>query len=100
MWAGRAVRLAAGCLTGAWLAPQDVGLLFCSSMATAIAAAGAASGATVPEIMGTAMVWLAFSTVFVGICTCLVGKYKLATLVQYMPLPVVGACESLAGPPP
>ena len=59
-----------------------MGLLFCSSMATAIAAAGAAAGAPVPEIMGTAMLWLAFSTFCVGICTCLVGRYKLATLVQ------------------
>ena len=61
-------------------------------MATAIAAAGVAAGVSVPEIMGTAMVWLALATLFVGICTCLVGRFKLATLVQYMPLPVVGAC--------
>ncbi len=44
--------------------------------------------------MGTALTWLAISTVFVGICTMLVGRYKLATLVQYMPLPVVGACAA------
>lgn len=67
-------------------------------MATAIAAAGVAAGVSVPEIMGTAMVWLALATLFVGICTCLVGRFKLATLVQYMPLPVVGAC-AICHPP-
>ncbi len=73
---------------------QDVGLLFCSNMAASIAAIGLAAGASTPEIMGTALTWLAISTVFVGICTMLVGRYKLATLVQYMPLPVVGACAA------
>ena len=76
------------------VAMQDVGLLFCSNMAASIAAIGLAAGASTPEIMGTALTWLAISTVFVGICTMLVGRYKLATLVQYMPLPVVGACAA------
>jgi hypothetical protein len=61
---------------------QDVGLLFCSNMATSIAAIGLAAGASIPVIMGTALTWLAISTVFVGICTCLVGHYRLATLVS------------------
>ena len=76
------------------VAMQDVGLLFCSNMAASIAAIGLAAGASTPEIMGTALTWLAISTIFVGICTMLVGHYKLATLVQYMPLPVVGACAA------
>ena len=61
---------------------QDVGLLFCSNMATSIAAIGLAAGVDIAVVMGTALTWLAISTVFVGICTCLVGHYRLATLVS------------------
>lgn len=42
-------------------------------------------------VVGTALLTLTLSTLLVGLLTTMVAKFKLATLVQYMPLPVVGA---------
>lgn len=54
--------------------------LYCSAMATSIAALCATAGANVA--MGTALTWLAFATFTVGLCIIAVGKQKLATLVR------------------
>lgn len=73
---------------------QDVGLIFLSAMATSIAALCGGS----PQIaLGTALTWLAVSTVLVGAAIVAVGKRKLATLVQYMPIQVVGAYLGYVG---
>lgn len=62
---------------------QDVGLIFLSAMATSIAALCSNSAEVA---LGTALTWLAISTVLVGVAIVAVGKYKWATLVQYMPV--------------
>lgn len=60
-------------------------------MATSIAALCTVEGAGRDVAMGTALTWLAVATFTVGLCIIAVGKRKLATLVQYMPIQVVGA---------
>lgn len=62
---------------------QDVGLIFLSAMATSIAALCSDSAEVA---LGTALTWLAISTILVGTAIVAVGKYKWATLVQYMPV--------------
>lgn len=47
--------------------------------------------------MGTALTWLAISTILVGAAIVMTGKKKLATLVQYMPIQVVGAYLGYVG---
>lgn len=62
---------------------QDVGLIFMSAMTTSIAALCVGSDRMA---LGTALTWLAISTMLVGVAIVGVGKRKLATLVQYMPV--------------
>eukprot|EP00208_Stichococcus_sp_RCC1054_P002786 CAMPEP_0206138434 /NCGR_PEP_ID=MMETSP1473-20131121/3325_1 /ASSEMBLY_ACC=CAM_ASM_001109 /TAXON_ID=1461547 /ORGANISM="Stichococcus sp, Strain RCC1054" /LENGTH=727 /DNA_ID=CAMNT_0053531873 /DNA_START=75 /DNA_END=2255 /DNA_ORIENTATION=- len=73
---------------------QDVGLIFLSAMATSIAAICVGSAS---EALGTALTWLAISTILVGAAIVMTGKKKLATLVQYMPIQVVGAYLGYVG---
>uniref|UniRef100_A0A383VST7 STAS domain-containing protein n=1 Tax=Tetradesmus obliquus TaxID=3088 RepID=A0A383VST7_TETOB len=70
--------------------PQDVGLIFLSSMATGVAEIGRQQGLDNATVVGTALLTLTVATFVVGVMTLLVAKFKLATLVQYVPLPVVG----------
>eukprot|EP00878_Enallax_costatus_P013193 GHUV01013790.1.p1 GENE.GHUV01013790.1~~GHUV01013790.1.p1 ORF type:complete len:1035 (+),score=287.38 GHUV01013790.1:628-3732(+) len=77
--------------------PQDVGLIFLSAMATSIAEIGHDVGMEVHEIIGTALLTLTVATAVVGIMTMLVARFKLATLVQYVPLPVVGGYLGYVG---
>lgn len=60
-----------------------MGLIFMSAMTTSIAALCLGSDRMA---LGTALTWLAFSTILVGVAIVGVGKRKLATLVQYMPV--------------
>ncbi|KAK9810835.1 hypothetical protein WJX73_000129 [Symbiochloris irregularis] len=76
---------------------QDVGLIFLSAMATSIAEEGKAKGDAKAEILGTTLITLALATTLVGICIILVGVYKLASLVQYVPLPVVAGYLGYVG---
>ncbi|KAK9811232.1 hypothetical protein WJX72_000395 [[Myrmecia] bisecta] len=76
---------------------QDVGLIFLSAMASSIAAIGASAQLPDREILGTTLLTLAVSTFIVGLLITIVGRFKLATLVQYVPLPVVGGYLGYVG---
>ncbi|KAF8062987.1 hypothetical protein HT031_003826 [Scenedesmus sp. PABB004] len=77
--------------------PQDVGLIFLSAMATGVADIGRDQGLSDKVIVGTALLTLTVATVVVGLLTVAVAKFRLATLVQYVPLPVVGGYLGYVG---
>ncbi|KFM27903.1 Uncharacterized protein C24H6.11c [Auxenochlorella protothecoides] len=76
---------------------QDVGLIFMSAMATSIAGLATAQGQGADVALGTSLLTMTISTTVVGIATLLVARYKLAELVQYLPLPVIGGYLGFVG---
>eukprot|EP00884_Botryococcus_braunii_P016374 jgi/Botrbrau1/341/Bobra.0022s0295.1 len=76
---------------------QDVGLIFLSAMASSIAARCAAQDLPVKVALGTSLGTQAIATLFVGLFIIVVGKLRLASLVQYVPLPVVGGYLGYVG---
>ena len=72
---------------------QDAGLIFLSAMATSIV-----EGCKSPEdILPTTLVVLSIYTALLGAMLILLGKLKLASVVQYLPLPVVGGYLAYIG---
>ena len=72
---------------------QDAGLIFLSSMASSVV-----SGCTSPEsIVPTTLVVLSTYTALLGVMLILLGKLKLASVVQYLPLPVIGGYLAYIG---
>jgi len=69
---------------------QDAGLIFLANMATSIVNLLQAENATYNEIMATVLCWLALSTALLGIALFITGWLKLAGVVQYLPMPVIG----------
>ena len=76
---------------------QDVGLIFLSAMATSIATLCQEQGAGAEVALGTTLVTFVIATFTTGLCTVLVGRFKLARYVQYVPLPVVGGYLGYVG---
>jgi len=72
---------------------QDAGLIFLSSMATSIAS----NCDKTENILPTTLVTLSISTALLGVAVYLVGKFQLATLVSYLPMPVVGGYLAFIG---
>lgn len=75
---------------------QDAGVLFLSSMATAIMTS---LGPETPlhERLATVVVHLSLSTALVGIGLIVIGRMRLASLVQYLPSPVIGGYLAFMG---
>ena len=72
---------------------QDAGLIFLSAMATSIV-----SGCHSAEsILPTTLVVLSIYTALLGAMLILLGKMKLASVVQYLPLPVIGGYLAYIG---
>lgn len=72
---------------------QDAGLIFLSAMASSIVA-----GCKSPEsIIPTTLVVLSMYTALLGAMLILLGKLKLASVVQYLPLPVIGGYLAYIG---
>lgn len=72
---------------------QDAGLIFLSAMASSIVA-----GCKSPEsIIPTTLVVLSIYTACLGAMLILLGKLKLASVVQYLPLPVIGGYLAYIG---
>lgn len=72
---------------------QDAGLIFLSAMATSIV-----SGCHSQEgIIPTTLVVLSIYTALLGAMLILLGKLKLASVVQYLPLPVIGGYLAYIG---
>lgn len=76
---------------------QDAGLIFLSSMSTSIVAICKAKDATDEEILATTVCWLGISTAALGVALYITGKLKLASMVQYLPMPVVGGYLAFIG---
>ena len=69
---------------------QDAGLIFLSAMADAIAECMLRDGADTDEIVSTTVAILGLSTACLGLVLILMGRFKLADIVSYLPFPVVG----------
>jgi SulP family sulfate permease len=72
---------------------QDAGLIFLSSMAADIVRGCAQSEHIVP----TAIVILPLCTFLLGCMLVVVAKLKLATVIQYLPMPVIGGYLAFIG---
>ncbi|KAG5191777.1 sulfate transporter family-domain-containing protein [Tribonema minus] len=76
---------------------QDAGLIFLSSMATAVVNHCDSEGLTRETMLSTTCVVLSLSTAMLGVCLIGVGKLRVAQLVQYLPMPVVGGYLAYIG---
>ncbi|GBG30337.1 Hypothetical Protein FCC1311_065562 [Hondaea fermentalgiana] len=72
---------------------QDAGLLFLSTMATAIAKSASSREAIIP----TTLIALSLATTLLGVVVFALGRLKLAKLVAYLPMPVVGGYLAFIG---
>ena len=69
---------------------QDIGLIVLSAMTGDVAERARAAGAPAASAVATALVALAGATLFVGVFLIALGALKAASIVQNVPLPVVG----------
>ena len=76
---------------------QDAGLIFLSAMANTIANAMLEDGKDRQAIVSTTIVLLGLATSTLGLILVLMGKFRLADLVSYLPLPVVGGYLAFIG---
>ena len=72
---------------------QDAGLIFLSTMATHIAGRASDPASVVP----TTLVTLALATSLLGVVVYALGRLRLAKLVSYLPMPVVGGYLAFIG---
>jgi SulP family sulfate permease len=76
---------------------QDAGLIFLSAMSNIVAKEILANGGTVEEVVSTTLVILAMSTACLGLALVAMGKFRLADIVSYLPMPVVGGYLAFIG---
>eukprot|EP00934_Nitzschia_sp_Nitz4_P003219 Nitzschia sp. Nitz4//scaffold16_size188269//130393//133293//NITZ4_001806-RA/size188269-augustus-gene-0.81-mRNA-1//1//CDS//3329538562//3209//frame0 len=76
---------------------QDAGLIFLSGMANIIANAMLDNGHSEEEIVSTTVVLLSICTATLGVVLVLMGKFRLADAVSYLPMPVVGGYLAFIG---
>ena len=76
---------------------QDVGLIILSSMAQSIASRCAADGVGEAKMLTTTLLFLAFSTICVGLCVGLASKVGISRYLQQVPLPVIGGYLGFVG---
>ena len=81
---------------------QDAGLIFLSAMSTTIATTmlegqDANDTEVVSEIVSTTIVLLGLATACLGAVLVVMGKFRLADAVAYLPLPVVGGYLAFIG---
>ena len=74
---------------------QDAGLIFLSKIASDIATEMASDPPS--HMLATVLVTLSLCTSLLGVALIITGKWKLAGLVQYLPLPVVGGYLAFIG---
>ena len=77
--------------------PQDTGLIVLSAIATSVADFGLQRGLSARVVVATTLAASALATMLVGVGTLGVARLRLAGLVQYVPLPVVGGYLSFVG---
>ncbi|OQR87776.1 Sulfate Permease (SulP) Family [Achlya hypogyna] len=78
---------------------QDAGLIFLSAMASSIVHSLHVSDDvfTMEQILSTTLFTLCGSTALLGVALVITGKLKLASFVQYLPMPVVGGYFAFIG---
>ncbi|CAJ1919311.1 unnamed protein product [Cylindrotheca closterium] len=76
---------------------QDAGLIFLSHMANTIADRMVDDGHSEEEILSTTLVLLCLGTAALGVVLILMGKFRLADAVAYLPMPVVGGYLAFIG---
>ncbi|RHX96704.1 hypothetical protein DYB25_004301 [Aphanomyces astaci] len=75
---------------------QDAGLIFLSAIATSICVK-LGPEATLEAKVSTTVVTIGLATALLGITLVALGKFKLAGLVSYLPMPVVGGYLAYIG---
>ncbi|KAL4117578.1 hypothetical protein PRIC2_011566 [Phytophthora ramorum] len=77
---------------------QHVGLIFLGAMATSICdSLEQDDNVTAEAIVATTIVTIGFATAALGACLVLMGRFKLATLASYLPMPVIGGYLAFIG---
>ncbi|KAL4431193.1 hypothetical protein ABPG75_006449 [Micractinium tetrahymenae] len=76
---------------------QDVGLIFLSAIASAVVQACTDAGWSPENTLATVLAAVTAATSIVGVLIIGTGTLKLAGLVQYVPLPVVGGYLCFVG---
>ncbi|ETV92453.1 hypothetical protein H310_13328 [Aphanomyces invadans] len=77
---------------------QDAGLIFLSAISSSIVTMLSADKDLPPSaVIATTLVTLSSATMLMGLALILTGHYKLASLVQYLPMPVIGGYLSFIG---
>ena len=76
---------------------QDVGLIFLSAMASGVVEDCIEAGVSAQDTLATVLATLTIATTFVGLLIVATGALKLASFVQFCPLPVVGGYLAYVG---
>lgn len=76
---------------------QDVGIAFNCSMIAFIVSRLTAAGARPEEILATSVTALGLGTALLGLALVATGRLRLAGLVQYLPMPVIGGYLAFIG---
>lgn len=76
---------------------QDAGLIFLAKMADDLVGELHERAAPPADVYATVLVTLSLSTVALGIALIVTGRMRLAGLVQFLPLPVVGGYLAFIG---
>lgn len=76
---------------------QDAGLIFLSHMANTIASRMINDGNSDIEILSTTLALLCSGTAALGLVLVLMGRFKLADAVSFLPMPVVGGYLAYIG---
>mmetsp|Transcript_15625 Transcript_15625/g.43700 ORF Transcript_15625/g.43700 Transcript_15625/m.43700 type:complete len:952 (-) Transcript_15625:452-3307(-) len=76
---------------------QDVGLIFLSAMTSSIVLYGEENDLPFEETLSTALLTITVSTTIVGVLIVMIAKFRVASLVQYVPVPVVGGYLAYVG---
>jgi len=76
---------------------QDAGLIFLSGMARFVVADGQAHDDHAATTMAAALWTLGLATALLGVMLIVIGRLRLASLAQYLPVPVVGGYLAYIG---
>jgi SulP family sulfate permease len=76
---------------------QDAGLIFLSSMARFVVADGRSHDDHAATTMAAALWTLGLATALLGVMLIVIGRLRLASLAQYLPVPVVGGYLAYIG---
>ena len=76
---------------------QDAGLIFLSAIASNVAQHGAGVGAAPAAVVATTLFTHGACTAALGVMLIVAGRLKLASLVQYLPMPVIGGYLAYIG---